>query len=401
MQARERYAAATASSVAVNEVIDTVSQVQRAALNRIRKVVTPTVPASDAVFDLVEMGIRSVAVAAKGIGWTGANVVAPVLATTTHPDATALTSSEKGSKWVAGFGAAFGDHLHNSVHTRALAPGMTLRYQGDPGTVSEIAAASAPVSGHVCLFIHGLGLTEQHWGKDIVAAPATAGATSVQVRYTTGIPITDNGDQFAKLIADLVKQWPTPVTRITIVGHSMGGLVGRRAIEILSQTDPPISDRIQDLVTLGSPHKGSAIEKGANLALIGLSYSSILAPLVALGNRRSAGVKDLRHGAIRPTDWGDRHRDGVISDQTQTVSLPDTTDHHAVIATVHDNPNHITSWLVGDGAVRVGSAKPRVDASAKSTTLISATSHMRLLSHPRVAELIREILTAPTDPVNS
>ena len=391
MQARERYATATASAAALNEVIDTVSLIQRATLKRVRSLITPALPRSEPVFDAADWGIRAGATAAKSVGWAGANVVAPILAVTAHPDSAQLSSSEVGSKWIAGFGAAFGDHLHGSVHTRALAPGMTMRRDGAVTSVNELAAAEVERTEHVCLFVHGLGLTEQHWSADVIASARTGDSIPILLRYTTGLPIADNGEQLAEMVRKIDDQWPVPLTRITIVGHSMGGLVGRRAIEILNQSDPALAAKMVDLITLGSPHRGSAIEKGANFALIGLNYSEILAPLVALGNRRSAGVKDLRHGAIRPTDWDGRHPDGVISDRTKDVPLPAQTRHHAVIATVHKNPNHPTSWLVGDGAVRVNSAKPRKGSVAASTTVLSGTSHMQLLAHPEVAALVQGV----------
>ena len=395
MQARERYATATASAAALNEVIDTVSLIQRATINRMRRIIAPALPSSEPVFDMADWGVRAAATAAKSVGWAGANVVAPVLAITAHPESAQLSSSDKGSKWLAGFGAAFGDHLHGSAHTRALAPGMTIRCQGAVATVREAASGEVSVTGHACIFVHGLGLTEQHWNGEVIASARTGGGTPLLLRYTTGLPIAANGEQLAETIRQVAAQWPVPLTRITIVGHSMGGLVARRGIEILAQSDPAIAAIMADLITLGSPHRGSAIEKGANLALIGLNHSAILAPLVALGNRRSAGVKDLRHGAIRPTDWGGRHPDGVISDRTENVPLPTQTRHHAVIATVHEDPNHPTSWLVGDGAVRVNSAKAQPGAPAASTTVLAGTSHMQLLSHPRVAGLVAAVTAEP------
>jgi pimeloyl-ACP methyl ester carboxylesterase len=41
------------------------------------------------------------------------------------------------------------------------------------------------------------------------------------------LPISVNGRRFARLLQALATQWPVPLERLSIVGHSMGGLVAR------------------------------------------------------------------------------------------------------------------------------------------------------------------------------
>jgi hypothetical protein len=54
------------------------------------------------------------------------------------------------------------------------------------------------------------------------------------------------------------------------------------------------------LVFLGTPHHGSPLERGGNGLDLILDLSPYSAPLTRLGKARSAGMQDLRHGAITP-----------------------------------------------------------------------------------------------------
>ncbi|MCV4600863.1 GPI inositol-deacylase, partial [Escherichia coli] len=81
---------------------------------------------------------------------------------------------------------------------------------------------------------HGLMETEHAWrlgGRPTYGARLVddIGATEVQIRYNTGRHISDNGATLARLLSEMVLLWPVPVTRISLVGHSMGGLVIRSA----------------------------------------------------------------------------------------------------------------------------------------------------------------------------
>ena len=55
------------------------------------------------------------------------------------------------------------------------------------------------------------------------------GVTPVFVRYNTGRHISDNGRDLAALVEQIVAAWPVPVEEVSLVGHSMGGLVSRSA----------------------------------------------------------------------------------------------------------------------------------------------------------------------------
>ncbi|MFQ3436484.1 hypothetical protein P9453_22485, partial [Enterobacter bugandensis] len=59
-----------------------------------------------------------------------------------------------------------------------------------------------------------------------------------------------------------VDHWPVPVRRISLVGHSMGGLIMRAACAVATSADEPWLHRLTDLVTLGTPHLGADLAAG-------------------------------------------------------------------------------------------------------------------------------------------
>ncbi len=79
----------------------------------------------------------------------------------------------------------------------------------------------------------------------------------------------------------------TGAHRVTLVGHSMGGLASRAAIQLFGHT----SD-VDKLITLGTPHQGSwlaALNQDTFLSLTGLPELAVLAGL----NPSSPGVQSL------------------------------------------------------------------------------------------------------------
>ena len=80
------------------------------------------------------------------------------------------------------------------------------------------------------------------------------------------------------------------------------------------------------------------------------------------------------------------------------VPLPREGTHHAVIGTLHPDPQHVLSWLLGDGMVHVASARAQSyrDAPvfpAERVTIVGGVGHLGL---PRSARVYPAILAALT-----
>ena len=204
---------------------------------------------------------------------------------------------------LAALGAAFGDQLVADPRVRPLTVPMTFRAGGvatdlAPALAEELStSAGTPIDQYstVVVFVHGLAHHESSWGRSYLDVAREADTTPLTVRYTTGQSIADSGAELAELLDRLVAGWPVPVTRIVLVGHSMGGLVIRAGLAVGGSWHALVSD----VVTIGTPHAGSPVERFAARGLAVASTFAVAAPIVALGDERSLGIKELGYPAWR------------------------------------------------------------------------------------------------------
>jgi hypothetical protein len=115
-----------------------------------------------------------------------------------------------------------------------LAIPMAVRLNGadvEPEPES-LAEAFPDATGQLVVFLHGLCENESYWqrhrdrtGTTYAAMLAERGWTPLMLRANTGLPLRENGAALTALLQRVVEAWPVPVTRIALVGHSLGGLV--------------------------------------------------------------------------------------------------------------------------------------------------------------------------------
>jgi pimeloyl-ACP methyl ester carboxylesterase len=152
--------------------------------------------------------------------------------------------------------------------------------------------------GRVLLLVHGLCASDYSWrfrGADHGEALAGAlGVTPVYVLYNSGRSVCDNGRELAALLEAQL----TSDAELTILGHSMGGLVARSACVAAREAGHAWLGRLRRLVCLGSPHAGAPLERGGRWLESALELSPYTAPLGGMGGLRSVGITDLRHGHV-------------------------------------------------------------------------------------------------------
>ena len=313
---------------------------------------------------------------------------------------------------------AHGDLLDRE--TPALATTMTVRQAGQavPVEADAIAAAFPDPSGRLAVFLHGLTETETSWcyksgrhhGRPGVTygtlLEQDLGLTPVFLRYNTGLHVSDNGRRLAVLLDTLLEVWPVPVQDVVLIGHSMGGLVARSALhQAGSGTDEahPWTRLVRDSITLGTPHLGAPLERGAHALTHTLARLPETRPLATLLAARSVGIKDLRYGACVDEDWCDcEDPDEFLNDRcTEVPFLPDA-HYYFIGATLMDGP---VGSALGDLLVRIPSASGRGNGKGRSIPFdvdngheLTGLTHMDLLNHPAVYEQMRTWITrARTD----
>ncbi|MEE4026021.1 alpha/beta hydrolase [Gordonia sp. PKS22-38] len=287
-----------------------------------------------------------------------ADTVTDGLPTTDRP----ISHTARGAMLLGILNGLIGDELEA---TRSpLAAPMSIRVGGEPVAIetSALQQAFPDAGGHVVVFLHGLMESERAWaigGRETYGSRLSAdiGATEVQIRYNTGRHISDNGRDLSALLCDLVLLWPVPVTRLTLIGHSMGGLVVRSAAHTAVERGLWWPKLVTETACLGTPHLGAPLERGVHVLSSALQSTPATRPISNLLRRRSAGVRDLFHGNLTPADWADRDPDAWQHPPGADVPLLATARHLFVTATVTSNPDNPFGRLVGDGLVLAPSGR--------------------------------------------
>lgn len=285
----------------------------------------------------------------------------------------------------------------------SLAIPMAVRVGGRDLDVApdDLNEAFPGATGHLVVFVHGLMEHDEAWWPP-QGAPSFGdqleselGATALYLRYDTGSRVSDNGEALAQLLEDLVGAWPVPVERISLVGHSMGGLVARSAGHAGDERGHSWVVRLATVVTLGTPHLGAPLAKATHVAAWGLARTPETAPYARVLTARSSGIRDLRHGAVVPADWLDRDPDGLLVDPPSELALLPHVTYFHVAATITSDPDHPAGLLVGDGMVRRPSASGRgrtrrIAFDPANGAVLGGVDHLALLHHPDAYALLRE-----------
>lgn len=381
MDGRERSALAHAAGAAVARVTRAAGGTHAAVVDVVRSATSGLGPIASLSVEAADLSSRATYALVAGAARATSRAAAPALARSADPAAPPACLDPEAVAWLAVLGAAHGDRLIADVDMRALTVPMGLRDRGLPVDPADPTAVPDP-RATVVVLVHGLGGHESQWGPGYLGVVHGAGATPLTVRYTTGQPIADSGAELARLLDQLAETWPVPVARLVLVGHSMGGLVIREA---LAARSGPGRRRVSDVVTLGTPHAGAPLERGARRAIAAVSALPLAAPIAALGDERSRGIKDLAFADVAaPTPGPAWHLVAASVAPAGTVRFAQ--------GAAGDRPDPLLGW-VGDGLVPLASALAVPDELVASRVHIPGAGHLALLDHPTVTEVLRGVVS--------
>ena len=359
----------------------------------------PTQLAHDAIAGGVYRGLRG---AALMIG----RAAEAAAAQRPEPHPHALSRRPAGSAVLGALNGLIGDRIERELPE--LHQPMSVRVHGElvPPKREALAAAFPAATAHVVVFVHGLMGTEYTWWIGARERGTYGGrlqdeldVTPVYVRYNTGRHISENGRSLAELMEALVGDWPVPVERLSLVGHSMGGLVVRSACHVAAEERAEWVRTVRHVVSLGTPHMGAPLAQGVHYASAALAAVPETRPLAGLLRRRSAGIRDLRQGSLVDADWRDRDPDTLRAVVCEEVPLLEDATHCFIAATITHSARHPVGRMVGDVLVLEPSASGRsrtrrIPFLEEYGTHLGSTHHIALLNHPRVYEKLREWIGA-------
>jgi pimeloyl-ACP methyl ester carboxylesterase len=337
----------------------------------------PTVPhvvhrgVASAVYGGLSLGLRA---ASKGLDTAATRGIGP-----------ALEGDDRGRFVTAAINGIIGDRL--ARERPRLAIPMAVRADGHdvPLDADGLATAFPRATGRVVVFLHGLCESEANWNRGREARETTYGEmlaeegwTPVFLRANTGLGLRENGVALSALLQELADAWPVGVTRIALVGHSMGGLILRAAGAVVTGVERPWTELVSDVVTLGTPHLGAPLARGVGTGSSWLGRFPESAAFGRILGWRSEGVLDLVEGLAEDVPPLPRAR------------------YRLVAATVTRSARHPLSAFAGDLLVRLPSAYGRGGGRAlfpdADVLHVPRAHHFDLLNDTRVEEALLEWL---------
>jgi pimeloyl-ACP methyl ester carboxylesterase len=387
-------AAALAAEVAEDLVVGTVRDVHGAVAGRVHGVgdyvaggTTLTHRVHDGISHIVYTGISAgLKVSAKGLRAAGRAGISP-----------AIEDSPRGRFVVSAVNGLIGDRLREEGSNLAFDMGVRVHGRDISLDRAGVAAAFPDATDKVVVFVHGLSENESHWNR--AARPKREvpdrrsygerlvgeGWTPVYVRVNTGFPIAENGVAMAGVLDRLVQSWPLELRRIALVGHSMGGLILRAACAVSTDNESPWTDRVTDVICLGTPQLGAPLERVVDQGVRYLGALPESAPFGRILEYRSVGILNLRHGLAQDVQ-----------------NLPNAR-YRLVAATLTRSPRSLTSGAIGDYLVPYASALGRSRGGEEmfpgaETLHVPSADHFDLLNHDDIYAAVREWLRDRSDP---
>jgi pimeloyl-ACP methyl ester carboxylesterase len=285
-----------------------------------------------------------------------------------------------------------GDYLQQRGNELAI--GMSFRHEGRPLALKEASLRSVypALTPKLCVLVHGFCCNESVWtfpaaarGRDHESYGTRlqrgSGYTPFYVRYNTGLPVAESAAELAALMARLVAAYPPPVEEITLIGHSMGGLVIRGACDPARPESASWLAKVRRAIYIGTPHDGADLERFAHGATGALKafpghVTQLIGDLLSL---RSRGTRDLGAGHV-PSAGG------------AAPWLP-TARHYLLMGTLTRDPKHPVGRIFGDALVRVPRAKDAAGADSPEPEVIvfPGVHHLALAHDDAVYRCIRQI----------
>lgn len=336
-------------------------------------------------------GIAGLVYASVGLGLRGAS--AALRAADRFRPAGEIEDSPRGRFVVAAVNGLIGDQLRERRPEFTFDAGIR-RDGRDVELTPEGFAAAFPDAGEaIVVFAHGLCETEEYWKRAArprrepgEPSPPSYGTrlaqdegwSPVYLRVNTGLPGSENAVAVAALLERMVECWPAPVSRIALVGHSMGGLLLRLAATV--QVEGALwPDLVTDVVTLGTPHLGAPLERVVDKGTRMAARLPEVAAALRILDQRSVGILELRHGL--PGD---------------VLNLP-RARYHLVAGSLTRSPRHPVALGIGDLLVQPRSAfgKPKHGPEmfpGASTLHVPGADHFDLLNHDDIYAAMRQWL---------
>ena len=254
----------------------------------------------------------------------------------------------------------------------------------------------------MAIFVHGLGETDGRGGCAPTRERPGYGAclqrdlghTPIELRYNTGLHISDNGRALAGLLEELCDAWPVAVRRSSSSDIRWAAWSRAAPATTASGEGHRWTGAVRHVFCLGSPHLGAPLEKGVNALGWALGRVPEARPLANVLNVRSAGIKDLRYGSCAEEDWCDCDPDELLHRPLPRRALP---ARRALLLRGGDG-QPAPRRPAGRHSRRPARARPSASGAGRRRQIgfavedghhVGGVTHFDLLNHPAVYDQIR------------
>ena len=301
-----------------------------------------------------------------------------------------------------------GDRLRNATL------GIKMNFYADnkivhldkPLLAERLAQLNKMPSPKICILVHGLTNNETIWGFKDKSDYGTLlehdfDYTPFYLRYNTGLHISENGKNLAALLEKLYENYPIKIEEISIIAHSMGGLLTHSACYYAQKSEMLWAQKLRNIFLLATPHLGSFLERFANVTTNILEkvpnwHTRMVGKVL---NWRSAGIKDLRFGYLTDEDWENQHPDKLLKNNKTPIQKLEGVSYHVISGRLTQAEKHWVSLLFGDILVSTKSATARsknVDEfnfSPDKHYEFAKTNHFKLTASKEAYEKIKSWLS--------
>jgi pimeloyl-ACP methyl ester carboxylesterase len=293
-----------------------------------------------------------------------------------------------------------GDHLEKNKNPIKINMGFRYNTKTILLNSKKIKDNYPKITGKIILLVHGSCMNDIQWTRkehnhgELLAKELDK--TVIYLHYNSGRHISTNGQELNELLEELIQEWPVFVEELTIIAHSMGGLVSRSAVYYGEKKQNTWTKFLKKIIFLGTPHHGAPMEQAGNYLDIILEAIPYAKPFAKLGKIRSAGVTDLRYGNLIDEDWQHRDRFEMQGDQRNHISIPKGIKCYSVAGVVGVKAATISSQLLGDNMVGLKSALGKHKNADKNlfddmedTWIAYENNHVDLLNSAKVYAKIK------------
>jgi len=324
-------------------------------------------------------------------------------ATLSDPSAESIDANPRAHFALSALSGFWGDRL--ATQRASLAPVFSMRtHDGVLRRVADNLAhdVAGEATPKVIVFLHGLCETDRYWRygalKHYGDPNVTFGSmlrdedgwTPLYAEYNSGLHVSENGRLLAEYLDELMRAWPVPVREIALVGHSMGGLVVRSAAHQGADLGHGWTVHLSNVVGLGAPHLGAPLERLVNRGTHAMARLPETMPFAQWLNRRSVGIKDLRHGAVLENDWFGVDPDDRL-DRCNPATLLAGVQYSMVSATLSRNFDGFFDHdlLVQHASAHGSGPSRRIEFDVDRLFHVGRRTHFDLLIDPEVYGAIK------------